>query len=404
MNCTYNQPPTGEVNGQPGSDIATKVWGQLSDTCNFNGQPQTEWTFDCNLGINPALSTDPVGGPANGWNFTTCTASPLLLDQPAGIFPVTNYGTCSSATSAHATIGSDGSVELSAAVGLPTGFRLRSATLSGDRLLYEPRGRGELLKRSSGEALGTIQLAASGKLGGTSGGTLLGSAAGEPPITLKLHRTPDHKAHVTLTMSRIGVLAPDACNAWPASVSQTTTPFALDTSLQLSDGAGTYSVSLPAEWTCTRSPGGAVSGLRTVAPPAPAQHDGLELSVQAPRAVIPGSTATYTIRLHNTRRGPSNPYISSLWHILARATLSPLTKQESNAVRGPRPVTARVNELRHGQTKVLKVRMRVPSGLVRASIHHACVSVSAVADSTQPAAARACSVVRGFHGPQAGLG
>ena len=67
FNCTYNEPPTGEVNGQPGSDIATKVWGQLSDTCNFNGQPQTEWTFDCNLGISPALSTDPVGGPANGW-------------------------------------------------------------------------------------------------------------------------------------------------------------------------------------------------------------------------------------------------------------------------------------------------------------------------------------------------
>lgn len=205
-------------------------------------------------------------------------------------------------------------------------------------------------------------------------------------------------------MNRIGVLAPDACNAWPASVSLTTAPFALETSLELSDGAATYSLSLPAEWTCTRNRGGAISGLRTVTPPAPAQHRGLALSVNAPRAVTPGSTATYTIRLHNTRSGPSNPYISSLWHILVRATLTPLTSQESNAVRGPRPVTAQVTELRHGTTKVLRVRIRVPSGIEPASIHDACVSVSAIADSTRPAAARACSAVRAAQAPPAGLG
>lgn len=295
-------------------------------------------------------------------------------------------------------------MKLTAAVGLPTGFRLKSATLSGDRLLYEPRGRGELLKRSSGEALGTIRLAASGKLGGTSGGSLLGSAGGEPPITLMLRRAPNHQAHVILTLSRLGVAVPDACNAWPASVSLTTTPFALETSLELSDGTATYSVSLPADWTCTRNRGGGITGLRTVTPPSPAQHRGLALSVSAPRTVIPGSTATYTIRLHNTRRGPSNPYISSLWHILVRATLTPLTKQESSAVRGPRPVTAQVTELRHGKTKVLRVRIRVPSGLVQASIRHACVSVSAIADSTRPAAVRACSVVRAVQAPQARLG
>ena len=82
--CRYTNPPTAQVNGVSGSDIATKVWGPMSDTCNFNGNPITEWTFGCNLGVDPALSTDAVGGPANGWNFTTCTASPFLLDSTDG--------------------------------------------------------------------------------------------------------------------------------------------------------------------------------------------------------------------------------------------------------------------------------------------------------------------------------
>ena len=57
IQCHYDQPPTQTVNGAPGSDIATKVWGALENTCNYNGTALTIWTFGCNLGIKPALST-----------------------------------------------------------------------------------------------------------------------------------------------------------------------------------------------------------------------------------------------------------------------------------------------------------------------------------------------------------
>jgi len=381
--CHYEHPPS--------SDIATQVWGPLSDTCNFNGTPETEWTFGCSLGVKPLLSTDAVGGPANGWNFTTCTAHPMLYDP--GIVNG-RRGTCSNWTSAQASTGPDGSAKLTAAVGLPAGFQVRSATLIANRLLYEPRGRGSLLTGSSGRSLGTVRLTtAGGKLRGNPGGALLGSTRGEPPITLSLHRTPHGQAGLTLSLSRVGVTVPYACQQLPASVSLTGRPFTLEAALQLSDGRASETVSLPAEWTCVRNRGGAVTGLRTVAPPSPAQHPGLALSVTGPRSVIPGSIATYTVRVRNTRRGPSNPYISALWHILVHAGLAPVTNRTNIAIRAPSPVLRPLAELRHGKTKVLQVRIRIPGGLLQASIRRVCVAAGAIADSARPAGAQACSAV-----------
>ena len=388
--CHYEHPPTDTVNGVPGSDIATKVWGPLSDTCNFNGDPQTEWTFDCDLGINPLLSTDAVGGPANGWNFTTCTGQPMLY------FPGTSTGTvgsCSSSTSSQVSTGSNGSVKLTARVGLPAGFKLRTATLSASRLLYEPRGRGILLTRSSGASLGTVRLTvAGGELRGGGGGTMLGSSRSEPPITLAVKRTPDRLPQLTLSLSRLSVAVPYACQQLPASVSLGTQPFTLETSLKLSNGRDTQTLSLPAQWTCVRNRGGTVTGLRTVAPPSPAQHPGLTLSVKGPRRVTPGSHATYTVRVRNTRRGPSNPYISSLWHILVHAGLSPVTVQKKPTRRAPQPVTLRLAQLRRGETKVLRIRIAIPGRvLLPASVHRICVAFGAIADSARPAGAQACS-------------
>ena len=148
--CTYNHPPTAEVNGQPGTDIATKVWGPLTDTCNFNGQPLTAWTFDCNLGVNPALSTDTVGGPANGWDFTTCTASPMMVFDPQAS---QQLGSCSSDTSATGDRRIDRQRQAdSRRVALPPGFQLRKATLVDTQFLHEAHGRGKLLTRSSGDS------------------------------------------------------------------------------------------------------------------------------------------------------------------------------------------------------------------------------------------------------------
>jgi hypothetical protein len=388
--CNWDHPPTAEVNGQPGTDIATKLWGKVSDTCNFNGDPHTEWTFGCNLGINPALSTDTVGGPANGWNFTTCTGQPSVIVD-SGV----SEGTCSDSTSAQATIGSSGSMTLTAAVGLPAGFHVSSATVSASRLLHEPGGPASLLTRSSGGSLGTVRLtAAGGKLRGSPGGAQLGSPQGEPPMTLAMHHTSDGEPRLTLSMSRLAVGVPYACQQLPASVAPSAAPFTLQTSLQLSDGHMTQTVSLPAEWRCMRNRGGAVIGLRTVAPPSPAHRSGLALSVTGPQEVIPGSIATYTVRVRNTRPGLSNRDISSLWSIRVQSNLIPVAKGTNVELHVLRPVVSRLTELRHGKTKLLRIRLRVPSGLKQASIHRVCLYTGAIADSAHPASARVCSAVR----------
>ena len=380
--CHYDSPPT--------SGVATQVWGTPADTCVFDGTAATEWTYSCNLGVKPLLSVDPVGGPTNGWNFTTCTATPLLYDPG-----ITNGrdGSCSNWTSAQAVPGSSGSFTLSAAVRLRRGFKLRSATLIGDRLLYEPRGRGRLVTRRSGRSLGRVRLKIAGGKRGTEGGTVLGSAPGQPPITLALQTPSRRQARLTLSLSRLGVAVPAACQKLPVSIAPTTAPFTLQTSLKLSDGHRTQTVSLPAQWTCVRNRAGGVTRLRTVAPQSPARHPGLALSTTGPRRVSPGSSATYTIRVHNTRRSSRARNASALWHILVHASLVPITKRKHIAISLPPPVLRRLGELRHGRTKLLKVRLRIPRGLRRASISRVCLAVGVIADSARPAGARACSAV-----------
>jgi hypothetical protein len=395
--CHYDQPPS--------SSIATRVWGTPADTCVFDGTPVTEWTYNCNLGVKPLLSVDPIGGPANGWDFTTCTATPLLYDP--GIANGRD-GSCSNWTSARATIGANGSVKLTAAVGVPTGFHPRTATLIGNQLLYEPHGRGTLLTRSSGHSLGTVRLTSTGgRLGAAPGGTLLARASSQPSITLTLHHQSRRQAGLTLSLSRLGVSVPHACEKLPASVALRTAPFMLQTSLTLSDGHSARTVSLPALWTCVRNRAGTVTSLRTVATPSPAQHPGLALSVSGPRRVIAGSIATYTIRVRNTRRRSRDRDISSLWHILVHASLAPLTNRKSTAIRLPDPVLRRLAELRYGKTKLYYVRVRIPGNLAQAALGGVCLAAGAIADSARPTGARACSAVSpppALEPPPPGLG
>ena len=222
---------------------------------------------------------------------------------------------------------------------------------------------------------------------------MLGSPPGEPPITLSVRRTRHGQAQHSLRLSRIGIAVPDACRQLPASVSLTTQPFTLETSLQLSDGRVTETVSLPAQWTCVRNRGGAVTGLHTVEPPSPAQHRALAVSIAGPRTVTPGSIATYTVSVHNTRRGPRNPDISSLSNILVRVSLGQGASPKPTLIRGPDPVVRRLPELRPGETKLLRISMLVPDGLQQASIDRVCAAAGAIAHSTRPAGAEACSNV-----------
>jgi hypothetical protein len=378
--CHYTAPPS--------STIATQVWGPLSDTCNNSGQHIAEWTFDCNLGINPALSTDLVGGTANGWLFTTCTGSPAVIIVSSD----DARGSCSPAASA--SLGSDGSMQLTASVGLPASFHVTSATLMSNDLLYAPGGGGELVRRNAHHGLGAIRLTTGGgKLRGGSGGEL-GSPQGDPPVTLAVAQTANHEPKLTLSLSRVDVGLPDACQALPASISMATQPFVLQTALALSNGHTTHTVSLPATWTCVRNAAGVVTGLRTVTPPSPAQRPGLAVSVTGqPHIVTPGSNITYTIRLRNTRSGPSNRDVSSLWNVSARTALAPGGRPRAINVHFPSVAVRQIAELRRGTTRTLRVTFHVPANLVKASIRQVCVAVLAMAASARDATVRTCSSV-----------
>ncbi len=113
-----------------------------------------------------------------------------------------------------------------------------------------------------------------------------------------------------------------------------------------------------------------------------------------PQKVIPGSIATYTVRLRNTRRGPRNRDISSLWSIRVQSSPIPVAKGTNIKLHVPRPVVSRLAELAHGKTKLLRIRLRVPGALKQASIHRVCLYAGATADSALAAGARVCSAVR----------
>jgi hypothetical protein len=175
-------------------------------------------------------------------------------------------------------------------------------------------------------------------------------------------------------------------------VSLTSPKFALDTSLRLSNGTSTYTVSLPTLWTCLRNRAGSITALRTVTPQAPAQRTGLTVAVNGPRTVTPGSLAAYTIRVRNTRRGPRDRDISSVWNIVVHANVSTPTNR-AITVRLPARFVRSLAELRRGQTKLVRVRIHIPAVLSSTSVHRDCLSVAASAPSTRPAKRQACAAI-----------
>ena len=75
IRCDYSTPPTS--NGADGNALATQIWGPVSNNCNYTGDPQTAWTFGCNLGVQALYSIDQAGDEY-GWDFTTCSGDPVV--------------------------------------------------------------------------------------------------------------------------------------------------------------------------------------------------------------------------------------------------------------------------------------------------------------------------------------
>jgi hypothetical protein len=368
-NCYYHALPP---------DIATKVWGQLADTCNYNGDPRTVWTFGCNLGVAPQSSVGLANGPDNGWDFASyCGDYDATASSPCG--------------SGAVHLGRNASVNLSASAALPRGFNVRSATLAAGELLYDPNRRSGTVFRGSGHALGALRLTVS-----RPGRLLLGGGGDQPPSRLALHSSPSGSTRLSLSLRKVDLAVPAACQQLPASVSLATPQFVLYTTLALSDGHTTKTVLLPALWRCVRDRAGVISGLRAVAPRRLPQRSGLAMSLAGPRTVTSGATTTYTARVRNTRRGPRDRTVSSLWHLVVQAFRSPTEQVNPNSAK---PILTReITELRHGRATLV----RIPVNFTGSHGKRRCITVTVIADSARPATAQICPSVAAP--PPGGLG
>jgi hypothetical protein len=180
---------------------------------------------------------------------------------------------------------------------------------------------------------------------------------------------------------------PAACQQLPASVSLATPQFVLYTTLALSNGHTTKTVLLPALWRCVRDRAGVISELRTVAPRRLPQRSGLAVSLAGPRTVTSGATTTYNARVRNTRRGPRNRTVSSLWHLVVQAFGSPTEQVNPNSAK---PILTReITELRRGRATL----MRIPVSFIGSQGKQRCITVTVTADSARPATAQICPSV-----------
>lgn len=115
------------------------------------------------------------------------------------------------------------------------------------------------------------------------GGSELRAAKGAPPATLALTRR-NGKAHLQFSVSRVGVLTPQACQQLPVSVSENTPSFTVNTSLRITNGHRAQTINMPATWRCVRNKAGTITKITTVKPTAPAHRPGLA-SPSTPRTV-----------------------------------------------------------------------------------------------------------------------
>jgi hypothetical protein len=354
------------------STLATKIWGPVSDTCNYQpGNAATKWTFGCNLAVSKASSVSLVDGPANGWEFHNYCGSPN-----------TNHGTCAGANGG-AAVGANSRVTLTGSITLPEGFRVTSATIAPDRLLYEPAGPDggslEVVDRDSGRQLGAVRMARRGPPGEFS------DPSGGVRARLELGKVSDDGRSYDLTLSGVNVKVPDACLALSASNALSTPPFTLTSTLELSDGPQTHIVSLPGVWNCVRNRAGDISELRSAAAPRLPQRPGLAVTLAGPLVLGPGAGVIYEVGVHNRRRGPRQPLISSLWHVLVQATAA----EDSGAAAAVARLRAvgRLAQLPRGQSRTLRLRVHVPSS----ATGRFCVVVAATADPARPASTRICA-------------
>lgn len=411
--CYYNDdfgPETCHYDRPVSPDVANQLWGKPSDTCVYNGNPETLWRYDCSLGVSPAESTGLSDGEATGWHFTTCTGTPV-------VDPFTSGKYCS--TSGTAT--SDGTVQLSLSAALPAGFEIQSATLPANHALYQP-GEGDLLSPAPTDSDGQgLTSGAPGDLGaihltvtkadaadeGSGGDELLSSSSDGADASLTVHDDgtsvgTSQTTTMDLKLSGVKIAIPTACQQVPASVSLDSPQFTLETSIEVSDSDSTHTVTIPTIWKCVRDDSGNITELRTVKQPVPVQRPGLELAVQGPQTVRPGSVMEERISVQNARDRSRHRDVSSLWNVETDAALDPTDLPSGERVDSRHLIVRHVGELRARSRRTLRVPIRIPARLRTSGSRRVCVSVIATAESAKAQTATTCAILRLHHGRHGG--
>ncbi|MFZ0040885.1 MAG: hypothetical protein WAK93_06250, partial [Solirubrobacteraceae bacterium] len=356
------------------TDLAGKLFGDLSSTCDYQGSANTIWTYGCNLGVNPKSSVGLADGTANGWDFANNFGNPCYLcasvSRPAG----------------RIAIGRAGQVRLTGNLTLPTGYGVKSASVDPARLLYQAGPLPRLVDAGPGvRATGALKLTV--HTGASPGKS---ASADGPSGQLSLGRGVAGQRRFSLSVTGVRVGVPAACRQLPTGDALATPAVALSTTFVVGDQNRRQEVSVPSMWRCVRDRAGVITGLAPAVTRRVAQRSGLALSLAGPRAVSPGATLTYAVRVRNRRRGPRNRLVSSLWHVLVQGTLTSSRSTGQSGSSAPRRSAAwKLVELRRGQSRTLRLHVQIPR-TVRGRV---CLAAVARADSARAAGTRLCTRV-----------
>jgi hypothetical protein len=380
-NCDYAQNP-----GTLPLALANKVWGPISDNCNYTSKATTLWTFDCSLGV-PVRTTIAADSP--GWSFPTRTGNPKINDYGSaraaalavpGAVRASAGGSSSGARAAQAGSRARrkrdvlGPLRFSGRVGLSRALRLRRMRVAVDRTLFEHGRREELARSRSGRRLRPLALRH------VRAGLFTSGRRGRPHVHLKLRRVDTHAARLDLRLTRVRTRDIRAlCAVLPARVSRTSRPLELETRLRLRDRGLTAGIVMRQRWRCVRDRKGEFSGIRPIKPKRVAARPGLSVRLGRPRVRASGDRATVVATVTNRRRRRPSRVVSSLWDLR-------ITGSVGDQVR-----TTRFEELRAGRSRT--VRLSLPAR--RTARGKVCVRVAANATSARGASARRCARVAG---------
>ena len=385
--CIYHQ-NTGyyycyyDTNSPPAA-LMSRIWGPVSPTCNYQpGNPNTAWTYGCNLGVPTATS---IGN--SPWPFATYAGNPVTYSSGGALGAVSatpgvvRASLARAARSAQATASARasrnvlGPLRFTGRVFFSRGLRPRRMRVVVARTLFEHGRREELARSGSGRPLRPFALRE------VRDGSFTSRRRGAPRVRLRLRR-PDARAGARLDLRLTRVRTRDIralCAVLPARIHPAGRPLELETRLRLRDGAVTQAVTMLQRWRCVRDRKGEFTGIRPVKPKRRVARPGLAVRMKAPRVSASGRRATVRITVANQRRPRPTRAASSLWDLRLTVTTG-----------GP-PRTARIKELRARHSRTLRLTIPVP----RPARGRVCVQVAAIAPAARGASARRCARIAG---------